>query len=88
MFEPLALPAINRLLRANSWALERLRPHAGKTAKLVCPPLVARVTVTDTGELAWARVDATPDVTIATTPGVLLRLGARDETAWSAAQVS
>ena len=33
MFEPLAVPAINRLLRTNSWALERLRPHAGKTAK-------------------------------------------------------
>lgn len=88
MFEPLALPAINRLLRINSWALERLRPHEGKTAKLVCPPLEARVTVTHTGELAWAERDAEPDVTIATTPGVLLRLSARDETAWSATQVS
>lgn len=88
MFEPLALPPINRLLRTNSWALERLQPHAGKTAKLMCPPLQARVTVTDAGELAWAEPGAEPDVTIATTPGVLLRLAARDETAWSAAQVS
>jgi ubiquinone biosynthesis protein UbiJ len=88
MFEPLALPAINRLLRTNSWALERLRPHEGRTAKLVCAPFEARVTVTHTGELAWAAGDAQPDVTIITTPGVLLRLAARDETAWGAAQVS
>lgn len=88
MFEPLALPAINRLLRTNSWALERLRQHAGKTAKLACPPLEARVTVTQSGELSWAEREAEPDVTIATTPGVLLRLAARDESAWSAAHVS
>lgn len=88
MFEPLALPAINRLLRTNGWALERLQPHAGKTAKLVCAPFEARVTVLPAGDLAWAAADAEPVVTIVTTPGVLVRLAAGDETAATAAQVS
>ena len=88
MFEALAVPAINRLLRANSWALERLRAHAPKTALLVCAPLELRLAVLETGELAPAQPETPPDVTISTTPGVLLRLAARDEGAWNAAQVS
>ena len=88
MLEPLAIPAINRLLRANSWALERLRPHAGRTALLSCPPVSLRLTVLDTGELAPAARETAADVTLVSTPGVLLRLAARDESAWNAASVS
>lgn len=88
MFEPLAVPAINRLLRQNTWALERLRPHAGKTALLSCPPFEFRLTVLDTGEAAAAAREAAPHVSIAATPGIALRLAARDETAWNAAQVT
>lgn len=88
MFEPIAVPAINRLLRANTWALEKLVPHAGKTALLRCPPFELRYTVLDTGEVSAAVRDTAPDVTIAVTPGALLRLAARDESAWNAAQVS
>jgi len=88
MFEPLAVPALNRLLRTNSWALEKLRPHAGRIVRLVCPPFDLTLAVTDSGEVAAAARDATPDATISVTPGVLLRLAARDETAWNAAEVS
>ena len=88
MFERVATPAINRLLRVNTWALETLRPHAGKTALLACPPFELRLTVAENGELVPTPPDATPDVSIAVTPGVLVRLAARDEAAWNAAQVS
>ncbi len=88
MFEPLAVPAINRLLRANSWALDRLRPHAGKTAALVSPPLELRLSVLDTGCVAAAARTAEADVTITASAGVLVRLAARDETAWTRAEVS
>lgn len=88
MFEPLAVPAINRLLRTNAWAFDRLRPHAGKTARLVCPPFELKLAVLDTGAVAPAPSGAPPDVTISMTPGVLLRTAARDETAWSAAQIA
>src|SRR5688500_5956846 len=88
MLEPLAVPAINRLLRANTWALERLRAHAGKTVRFECPPAALVLTLTDTGEVAAAASGATVDATISTTPGVLLRLAARDESAWNAAEVT
>ena len=88
MFEPLVVPAINRLLRANAWALEKLAPHAGKTAVLACAPFELVLTVLATGEVAAAARDTAPDVTITVTPGSLLRLAARDENAWNAAQVS
>ena len=88
MFEALAVPAINRLLRANSWALESLRAHAHKTALFVCPPFALKMTVLETGELAAANAEANPDATISATPGVLLRLAARDESAWNAADVA
>jgi ubiquinone biosynthesis protein UbiJ len=88
MFEPLALPVLNRLLRANTWALERLRVHAGKTALLECPPLALRLTVLDDGQVAPAAAASTADVTVRATPPLLLRLAARDETAWSDAEVS
>lgn len=88
MFEPLAVPAINRLLRANAWALGKLEIHAGKTVLLACPPFELRLTILETGELTAAPRDAIPHVTITATPGSLLRLAARDESAWNAAQVS
>ena len=88
MFEPLAVPAINKLLRANAWSLDKLRLHAGKTALLECAPLALRLTVLDSGELVAAPADRVPDVRIRATPGLLLRIAARDETAWSEATVS
>ena len=88
MFEAFTLPPIKRLLRANTWALDRLRSHAGKTALLSAPPAALRVTVLESGELAAAAADAEPDVTIVATPGAMLRLAARDETAWQAVQAS
>lgn len=89
MLETLTLPAINRLLRSNSWAPEKLRPHAGKTVLLTCPPGPPyRVTITIDGDLAAALPEAIPHVTIELTPGLLMRAAARDERAWRDARVS
>jgi ubiquinone biosynthesis protein UbiJ len=88
MFEPLAVPALNRLLRANPWALEKLREHAGKTVRFESLPAVLTLTLTGSGELAPAAPGAVPDATIGLTPGAMLRLAAHDESAWSAVHVS
>ena len=88
MFEALAIPAINRLLRGNTWALEKLKAHAGKTALLTSPPFDLRLVVSDAGQVLAAPRDAVADVTIAASPGVLLGVLARDEAAWSAARVT
>ena len=80
---PLYLAPINRLLRQNSWALERLRPFAGKVIRAECFPVTLLLSITETGDAAAAPSGATPDVTIRLTPGVLLRLAARDASAWN-----
>jgi len=88
MLEALTVSAINRLLRANPWALQKLRRHAHKTASVSCPPFELRATVTDTGELAAAPLDIAPDVAIEVTPGWLLRGATGDESAWRDARIS
>jgi len=88
MFEPLAVAAINRLLRGSTWALDTLKAHAGKTALFTSPTFALSLTVAENGEVLAASRDAGPDVTIALVPGMLLRFLARDETAWSAVEVT
>lgn len=74
---------INHVLRGNSWALERLKPHAGKTVRVYLAPFDAALGITDSGEVAAASSDAAPDVTITLTPGLMLRLAARDAAVWN-----
>ena len=84
MFAPAISASINHLLRSNSWALEQLGPFAGKTAQFECPPLKLALVVMQNGEVAAApATPATPDVTITLSPGLMLRVLARDETAWT-----
>ena len=88
MFEPLVVPVINRLLRANSWTVEKLLPHAGKTALLISAPFELRLAVLETGEVATAPREAQPDVTVTVSPAAVLRATADPESAWRDAQIS
>ena len=84
MLTSLGLQGLNRVLRSNDWALQRLRLHAGKTARVVCPPLTLDVEVQPGGELEAARMsEAGPHVVVRLTPGALLRLLSRDPAVWS-----
>lgn len=87
MFEPFGLPPLNRILRSNPWALERLRAHGGKTVLFRTLPLELRFTVTDSGELASAPAETPPDVTIVISPGVLFRIASGDSAASTEVQV-
>lgn len=82
MFDILAGPPLNHLLRANAWARDALKTHAGKTASFRCLPFITRLTVLDSGEVLPAAAEAVPAVTLTLTPGLMLRVAARDETAW------
>lgn len=82
MFDILAGAPLNHLLRANTWAREALKPHAGKTADFRCLPFITRLTVLDSGEVVPAAADALPAVTLTLTPGLMLRVAARDEGVW------
>jgi ubiquinone biosynthesis accessory factor UbiJ len=88
MFEPLVVPAINRLLRTNSWTAGKLGPHAHKTALLISALFELRLMVLETGEVATAPRDAQPDVTINMSPAAVLRATADRESAWRDAQIS
>jgi ubiquinone biosynthesis protein UbiJ len=77
-----AAAAINHLLRGASWARDELRRFSGKTARFDLAPLALALTVQDTGQVAPADPGAAAAVTIALTPGLMLRLVARDESVW------
>lgn len=78
----LAGAPLNHLLRANAWARESLKPHAGKTVCVRCLPFSASLVVLESGEVAPAPAGVVPDATLTVTPGLLLRMATRDDTAW------
>lgn len=81
--EAIAAPVVNRVLRRNSWALEKLKSFAGDTVCFELPLASLAFTILGSGELSPAPPEAVPRVTIALTPGVLLRVLARDESVWN-----
>ena len=83
MLPPIAISAINRLLRQNSWALVRLQPFTKKIVHADCFPLSLHLAITEDGTVSTADATAAPDVSLRLTPGLLLRLAARDATVWS-----
>jgi ubiquinone biosynthesis protein UbiJ len=88
MLDPAAAAFINHLLRGASWALEQLKPFAGRTARFEAPPFGLSLTVLEGGEVATAAADAPPAVTLRLTPGLMLRIAAREETAWREIEVA
>ena len=88
MVNAAAADAINHLLRATAWARAELARHAGKTARFELVPFAVSVTVLDGGEVAPAAAADVPAVTCRLTPGLMLRLAARDESAWTEIEVT
>jgi len=83
ILSPAAAAAVNHLLRGAAWARAELQAHAGKTARFELIPAGFSLTVLDSGEVSAAAADAVAAVTLRLTPGIVLRLAARDESAWS-----
>ena len=82
MFDPAATGFINHLLRGAGWARDELKRFAGRTARFEVAPFACSLTVLENGEVAPAAADAVPAATVRLTPGLVLRLSARDESAW------
>lgn len=79
---------VNHLLRGAGWAREELRRFSGRTARFETFPFSLSLTVHDSGEVAVADPTAAPAVTARLTPGIMLRLAARDQTAWQDVEIS
>ena len=88
MFDPALVAFVNHLLRDAAWAREELRRFCGRTARFEIFPFVLSLTVLDSGEVALAEAAATPGVTARLTPGLMLRLAARDDTAWQDVEIA
>jgi len=88
MLDPAATAFINHLLRGAGWARDALKPFAGRTARFEVAPFALSLTVLENGETAPAAAAVEPAATIRLTPGLLLRLSARDETAWREIEVA
>jgi ubiquinone biosynthesis protein UbiJ len=73
---------LNHLLRANGWARESLKSYAGKTVCVRCLTFSATLRIVDSGEVTPETAGTSADATLTVTPGLLLRMATRDETAW------
>lgn len=82
MLDPAATAFINHLLHGAGWARDALKRFAGRSARFEVAPFALSLTVLENGEVARAAADAVPSATVRLTPGLMLRLSARDETAW------
>ena len=71
-FESSFAAALNRLLQAEPWARERLRPFASETLELRAPPLPRlRFTIDDKGCFGAALPAAEPSLTVSIPPDAL-----------------
>jgi ubiquinone biosynthesis accessory factor UbiJ len=73
---------VNHVLRGESWALKRLAPFAGRTARVDILPFSATFTVRDSGEIGPAAPAAEADLRIRLTPAVAARILAGDSAAY------
>jgi len=73
---------VNHVLRGESWALRRLQPHAGRTARFEVFPVSFGFTVREDGEVSPALPGAIADVTVRVTPPAALRILGGDEAAF------
>ena len=86
--ETAAAGFINHLLRGASWARDEFKPFAGRTARIEVVPFALALTVMESGEITPAAAGAAPAVMLRFTPGLMLRLAARDESAWREIEIT
>lgn len=77
-----AVGAVNHVLRSAPLAMERLRPHAGRTVEFRVGPMTVALTIQTTGEVLGAVPGAARDLTVRISPFLLPRLAAGEEAAF------
>lgn len=83
MLSQVAAGPVNHVLRGESWALRRLQPYAGRTARFDVFPISFAFTVREAGDVAAAAPGAVADVTVRVTPPAAMRILAGDESAFA-----
>ena len=80
--------AINHLLRSASWARERLRPIAGRTARFCVAPFTFTFVILASGEIADAAPAGDADASFTLSPGIAMRVLSGDQNAWQQVAVT
>ena len=89
MLSSVALAPFNHILLSENWAKRRLQSHTGKTIQIcVSPFLSTTLTVQESGELLAVANSSNIDATATFTFGLLPRLLAHDEDAYSEISIS
>jgi ubiquinone biosynthesis protein UbiJ len=81
MFEGISTRLLQHLISQNSWANELLQPFAGKSVRLNFIVTSTTLVILEDGNLAVAGETNIPDATVTISPGVMMRLIAKDEAA-------
>jgi ubiquinone biosynthesis protein UbiJ len=79
-----AVAMLNHLLAQSGWALQRLAPFSGKTARFDLAPFAVSCTIQADGSLRAADMDASADAACTIAPSLLPRLALGDEAALDA----
>jgi ubiquinone biosynthesis protein UbiJ len=79
--------AVNHVLRSAPRAMERLRPHAGRTVAFRVGPLAMALTVQTTGEVVAAVEGAARDLEVRISPFLVPALAAGEEAAFEAIEM-
>ena len=82
-----ATAALNHVLRSAPLALERLRPHAGKTVAFHVGPATFAFTIQTTGEVTAALPGVSRDLEVRMSPFLVPRLAAGEEAAFAALEM-
>ena len=77
-----ATAALNHVLRSAPLALERLRPHAGRTVAFHVGPATFAFTIQTTGEVTAALPGVSRDLEVRMSPFLLPRLAAGEDAAY------
>jgi ubiquinone biosynthesis protein UbiJ len=81
MFAGISTRLLQHLISQNSWANELLQPFAGKSVRLNFIVTSTTLVILEDGNLAVAGETNIPDATVTISPGVMMRLIAKDEAA-------
>jgi len=81
VFTQFSVKALNHLFTQNSWALQRLVPFAGMTARFDIAPFSYSYTILDDGYFSSADSAAKADALCVIAPSLLPRLALHDESA-------
>lgn len=81
MFKAISTRVLQHLIAQNSWANEILQPFAGKSVQFNIALVNATLVILENGSLAIAGDANVADAKVTISPGLLLRLLAKDDTA-------